>query len=213
VLDAIETGQGAFKGDMSPADMGRLMADMTASEKDAFLQGAQTAVADLLGNSANDVAAVRTLLRKPYNEAKLRVLIGDEATDDLMRSMDRELIFGKSANVVEGSSETARRTAAQGMVDPAQVDVAPQGVIGLVFGAINAARSKLRATMQPKVNRDMANLLASGNLTPQQLTQIARGQKAPIPLPVAPASLPLLPGQDFGSRPPLRITVDGSPGY
>jgi hypothetical protein len=210
VLEAIEEGRATFKADMSPADMQRLMADMTASEKDAFLQGAQTAVADLLGNSANDVAAVRTLLRKPYNEAKLRALIGSEATDDLLRAVDRELMFGQTANAVNSNSETARRTAAQGMVNPdAGPDIGPQGTIGLVFAAINAARGKLRATLQPKVNRDMAELLASKAIDPRALQMLTRAQKSPRALPIAPGTL-ALPGQDFGNRPPLRIVVDGA---
>lgn len=211
VLEAIEEGKSAFARDMSPADMGRLMANMTASEKDAFLQGAQTAVADMLGNSANDVAAVRSLLRKPYNEAKLRALIGDEATDDLLRAVDRELIFGQTANAVNSNSETARRLAAQGMVNPdGGPNVGPQDWMGLISGAINMARRKLAATMQPKVNRQSADLLTSGTLTPEQLATLTRAQQPPRALPVAPASLPLLPGQDFGNHPPLRILVDGA---
>lgn len=216
VLEAIEEGKGAFARDMSPADMGRLMADMTTSEKDAFLQGAQASVSDMLGNSANDVAAVRTLLRKPYNEAKLRALIGDEATDDLLRAVDRELMFGKTANAVEGNSETARRAAAQGMVNPELAPVQrPQDWIGLIFAGIDKARAGLRGVQQPKVNRQMAELLTSKAIDPRQLQMLTQAQKQPRGLPIAPGSvaLPALPGQDFGNRPPLRITVDGSPGY
>jgi len=214
VLDAIETGRGTFKGDMSPAELQRTMASLTASEKDAFLQGAQTAVADMLGNSANDVASVRTLLRKPYNEAKMRALIGNDATDELLRAVDRELMFGQTANAVAKNSETARRMNAQGMVNPdGGADLGPQGTIGLVFSAINAARAKLRAALQPGVNQQSADLLTSGAPTPQQMQMLTRAQEPPRALPIAPASVPLLPGQDLGNRPPLRITVDGSPGY
>lgn len=214
VLEAIETGRGTFKGDMSPAELQRTLANLTASEKDAFLQGAQTAVADMLGNSANDVASVRSLLRKPYNEAKMRALIGNEATDELLRAVDRELMFGQTANAVARSSETARRMNAQGMVNPdGGPDLGPQGTIGLVFSAINAARAKLRGALQPKVNQQSAEILTSGAPTPQQMQMLTRAQQPPRPLPIAPASLPLLPGQDFGNRPPLRIVVDGSPGY
>lgn len=214
VLEAIETGRGTFKGDMSPAELQRTMASLTASEKDAFLQGAQTAVADMLGNSANDVASVRALLRKPYNEAKMRALIGNDATDELLRAVDRELMFGQTANAVAKNSESARRMNAQGMVNPdGGADLGPQGTIGLVFSAINAARAKLRAALQPGVNQQSADLLTSGAPTPQQMQMLTRAQQPPRALPIAPASVPLLPGQDFGTRPPLRITVDGSPGY
>jgi hypothetical protein len=185
VLDAIEEGKATFKADMSPADMQRLMADMTTSEKDAFLPGAQTAVADLLGNSAND---------------------------DLLRAVDRELMFGQTANAVNSNSETARRTASQAMVNPdGGPELGPQGTIGLVFAAINAARGKLRATLQPKVNREMAELLTSKAIDPRQLQMLARAQKSPRPLPVAPGSLalPATPGQDFGDRPPLRLILNG----
>lgn len=196
VLEAVEEGQNTFTRNMSPADMGRLMANMTASEKDAFLQGAQTSIADLLGNSANDVASVRTLLRKPYNEAKMRALIGDEPTEELLRAVDRELIFGKTANAVEGNSETARRNAAQGMVNPEMTSVErPQGWMGLVFAAIDKARAALRAKTQPKVNAEMAELLTSRSLTPQQVQQLGRAGAPSRALPVAPGALPLTQGE------------------
>ena len=212
VLDAIEAGRGTFKGDLSPADMTRLMADMTASEKDAFLQGAQTAVADLIGNSANDVAAVRNLLRKPYNQAKLSALIGKEATDDLLRSIDRELMFGQTANVVAKNSETARRTMAANMVNPDQTDLGPQGYVGLVFAAINGARAKLRSAMQPKINSEMAQLLTSKTPSQQDIARLMAGQQPASPLPIAPAVLPLLPGVPGNNR-PLRIVVNGAGSY
>jgi len=204
VLEAIDQGRGAFARDMSPADMKRLMADMTVSEKDAFLQGAQTAVADLLGNSANDVAAVRTLLRKPYNEAKLRELIGSEATDDLLRGIDRELIFGKSGNVVAKNSETARRTLAAEMVNPQKKDVGSISTLGVILAGINKARGALGATLQPKVNRHAAELLSSKNLSPAQVQQINAAQRPPMPLPIAPASVPLL-SKDGSPIPMIRI--------
>lgn len=196
VLDAIEEGQATFTRNMSPADMSRLMANMTASEKDAFLQGAQTSIADMLGNSANDVASVRTLLRKPYNEAKMRALIGDGPTDELLKAIDRELVFGKTANAVEGNSETARRMAAQGMVNPEMASMQrPQDWMGLVFAAIDKARATLRATTQPKVNREMAELLASGPLSPAQLQQLGQASAGARPVPIAPAGLSVTQGQ------------------
>lgn len=207
VLDAIESGRGTFKGNMSPADMQRLMANMTGSEKDAFLQGAQTAVADMLGNSANDVATVRTLLRKPYNEAKLRLLIGSEGTDDLLRAVDRELLFGQTANAVSRNSETARRSMASGMVNPQQQDIYPQGVPGMVFAAINAARQKLRSVTQPRVNNQMAEILSSKALSPQDIARLTAGQAAPRSLPVAPATLPLLSPPGSTENRPLRVVV------
>lgn len=213
VLEAIESGRGTFKANMSPADMTRLMADMTASEKDAFLQGAQTALADLVGNAGNDVVAVRNLFRKSYNEAKLRALIGDDAATDLLRSIDRELMFGETANTVTKNSETARRTLAAGMVNPEQTDVSPQGVVGLVFAAINAARAKARSIMQPKVNSQMADLLSSKAPSQQDLARLMAGQAAPRPLPVAPGALPVLGGQAQDRNSPLRIVVNGAGSY
>lgn len=211
VLDALEEGQGAFKRDLSPESMEALLKDMTTSEKDAYLQGARQAVADLIGNSANDVRTVRDLLRKPYHQAKLRMLIGDEATNDLLNGMDRELIYGQTANVVAGNSETLRRSAAVGEVSGPTGSISPQTPMQLTFMAFNKAREALSGLHQGKINSQMAQILTSSKLTPAQIVQLSRAMKQPGALPIAPASVPMLTGT--GNSPanqpkPLEVLVD-----
>lgn len=208
VLEALTEGQSAFARDLSPESMETMLKDMTTSEKDAFLQGARQAVADLIGNSGNDVKVVRDLLRKPYHQAKLRMLIGDEATTDLLNGMDRELVYGQTANVVGGNSETMRRAAAMGEVAGATGAVSPQSNMQLLFMAFNKAREALSGVRQGKVNSQMAELLTSSRLTPAQIIQLSRAMKQPGALPVAPATVPLLTGtgaQD--QQAPLKVLL------
>lgn len=211
ILDALEEGQGAFKRDLSPESMETMLKAMTTSEKDAYLQGARQSVADLIGNSANDVRVVRDLLRKPYHQAKLRMLIGDSATDDLLSGMERELAYGQTSNVVSGNSETARRAAAMSEVAGPAGAISPQSNMQLAFIAFNKAREALSGIRQGKTNSQMADLLTSSNLTPGQIIQLQRAMRAPGALPIAPASVPQLTGTGTSpenQRKPLEILVD-----
>jgi hypothetical protein len=176
VLDAIEEGKGLLSKDVSPTQLQTRLAALSPSETDGLLAGFQSQVESALGNSGNDVAAVRNMFRKPWNEAKLRVLLGDDVANDVMQSIERELKFGQTSNVVSGNSETARRLAAQGLVNPQMQDLgyAPQSTFGFIISAINKARAVLRQKMQPKVNERMANILTAraGDIDPRLLRQM-----------------------------------------
>lgn len=212
VLDAIEAGKTVFAKDVTPRQLEQQIADMTDGEKDAFLQAARSSVEGLVGNATNDALAVRNLFKKGFNEQKLRILLGSDIADDLMRRINREAAFGVTTNVVTQNSETARRAAAQGMVDPTMAPTErPQGTIGLLFSAIDLARSRLRGVTQPKVNQGMAKLLTSGagGLDPALLSQLERAFAPAKNAALAPASGALL-GNQGGPNEPLRIVVQGA---
>jgi len=127
-------------------------------------------------------------LRKGWNEAKLRTLLGDELTADLLKRIDREVNFKKSENVVAGGSETAARQAAQREVDPQQANISQVSIVGLVLSAINKARAAVRGKMQPKVNSDLATILSATGQTidPAALSEV---QRAMQPQPFLPSGL------------------------
>lgn len=214
--DAIELGQTVLSKEVSPMQLQGMLKNMTAGEQDALLQGLQAHIGNLLGNSGNNVRTLRDMLRKPYNEGKLRILLGSDVTDDLLKRVDRQLMFGETANVVSSNSESARRLAAQARVNPDVKALNTGGdttLIGIVVQAINAARNGLRGKMQPKTNARMASFLASGagDIDPAMLNQIARGMKPQVPLLVAPASGGILANEMMGGnrKPVLDITVGG----
>jgi hypothetical protein len=188
VMEAIEEGQAALTKDMSPSQLKSQMASMSPSEQDAFLAGVQGSVEAAMGNAVNDPLALRNMFRKGWNQAKLRTLLGDELTEDLLKRIDREVTFGKTENVVAGNSETAARQAAQREIDPQQKPVAQPTVIGLVLSAINKARSGVRAKTQPKVNSDLAAFLKA-NGSSWDPSQISEVQRAMQPQPFLPSGM------------------------
>jgi hypothetical protein len=113
VLEAVETAQTVFSKDMSPGQLRSLLSAMTPSEKEAFLQSTRASLEAQLGNAVNDALSLRNTFKKGWNEEKLRIILGDEVADDLMRRINREAIFGQTANIVTQNSETAARLASQ----------------------------------------------------------------------------------------------------
>lgn len=188
VLEAIEDGQGVFGKDLSPSQLKSKLDGMSPSEQDAYLQGVRGSVEAQLGNAVNEPLALRNLLRKGWNESKLRLLLGDELTTDLLKRIDREVTFSKTRNVVTEGSETAARKSAQPEVDPQQADVKQINLLGLIFSAINKARAGVRGKIQPKVNSDLATILSATGKTidPAALSEV---QRAMQPQPFLPSGL------------------------
>jgi len=181
VLDAMDEGFNAFGKDTTPAQLQRSLTEMTPSERLAFLPGAQAWVESQMGNAVNDPAALRNMFRKGWNEQKLRIILGDDVADDLLKRIDRELTYGKTTNAVVGNSETARRAAAMGEVAPETARLGSVGLTGIILSAFNKARVVLSGVKQPKVNSKMAEALTStaATLDPTILAEIARSMKPP----------------------------------
>lgn len=188
VLDAVDSGYGIFGRDVTPAQLSRQMQDMTSSERDAFLAGAQSWVEAQLGNAVNDVASLRNTFRRGWNAEKLQTLLGKDVADDLLNSIERELQFGRTANAVAGNSETARRALAAGEVSPDLKPLHPEGVVGLASRAFNWTRAKMQGMKQPKVQQDMAQRLASElpSASPSFISEVDRAMK---PQPFLPTTL------------------------
>lgn len=203
VLEAMDAGETVFTKEMEPDALRAQMGSMTASEQSAFLESAQAWIAGQMGGAVNEALALRNLFKKGWNEEKLRILLGPDVADDIMRRINREAAFGKSANVVSGNSETARRAVAQGEVAPEYSRMErPQGLTGLLFYAFDKARTSLNGTMQPRTNARMAGLHTAGQLTPKQVQQLARAAIPAVPAMFAPAGVA---AGVTGERGPLQI--------
>lgn len=206
VMEAVDNGAAVFSKDVTPAQLARNLSNMTAGEKDAFLQGARSWVESQLGNAVNDVASLRNMFRKGWNEAKLRIILGDDVADDLLKRIDRESVYGKTSNVVEGNSETARRMAAMGEVAPETKDLSQTNWFGAVLAAFNKARAGIAGVGQKKVNQDMASLLTSKNATASQIRALTNGAAPKLPGVIAPGGigdLVAIPEK----RKPIEITI------
>lgn len=207
VLDAIDAGTQVFAKDMTPAQLKRTLDAMTAGERDAFLQGTRSYIEGQLGNAVNDVASLRNMFRKGWNESKLRLVLGDDIADDLLKRIDREMVYGKTTNAVDGNSETARRNASMGEVAPEKRDVSHANAVGLILAAINKARQTLAGAGQKKVNDQMAAML-SGKGGAAVARQLQNGMRPVTPGLVAPggaASVVAVPEK----RQPLELLITG----
>lgn len=207
VLDAIEAGQGVFTKATTPGQLKAMLDHMTVSERDAFLQAARSSIESQMGNAVNDALSLRNMFKKGWNEQKLRLILGDDVADDLMRRINREAVFGQTAHVVAGNSETAARTAAMSEVAPDMQKIEPASGLAWVFRAFNAARAGLHTPKQGKTNQQLAQLLMSGNFGPRAADQVARGMKPRSPFPIPGAALPMIP-----QHAPLKITVGANRG-
>lgn len=167
VLDAMEEGSKAFKNSLTPNQMRTQIMKMGDSEKEAFVQGARSAVADIMGTARNDANAARSAFMKGYNQEKLEILVGKEQATKMLQALDAETAFTGTRNVVTGNSETAARLAAQsdigaGTASPGVLEQAGNLNFGtaairmgdkLIGGARNAG--------QQKTNEELARLLTS----------------------------------------------------
>lgn len=210
VIEALDSGATAFSREMSPPQLRRTLQGMSASERDAYLQGARSQIEALMGNAVNDVASLRNTFRKGWNEQKLRILLGDDIADDLLRRIDRELAYGQTSNAVASNSETARRTLAQEEIAPSMGAVrAPRGrtFLDLVEGAFNAARNGIEGVRRPQINHNMARLQTATQLAPEQLRLIQNGARATRPGTLPPAAVAVIEQQR--RREPVEIVISG----
>lgn len=79
-------------------------------------QGARAEVDRILGNNANDIAALNRIIRTEgdWNRSRLSTLFGQDKADRLFRALESERVFADTNQVVTRNSETARRQMAIG---------------------------------------------------------------------------------------------------
>lgn len=164
--DAVEAGTNLFKRDNHPMEFARSFQEMSASERDALLQGARSAIEDAMGNAVNDATAVRNLLSRPYNRQKLEVLLGPDAAGQLIAGVERELAFSQTRNVVTGNSITAARQVSQQEAAPNMASTPSGGPWEFVARIFAGARNRLMTDRQKQENQSFAQMLM-GNQVPE----------------------------------------------
>lgn len=148
VLEAMETGKGVFKNPVSPAELQKTLAGMGQSEREAFQQGARSAIADIMGTARNDANAARAMFEKGYNQDKLAMLIGEDNATALFKLLGNERTFMNTRNAVLGNSSTARRAEVMRELGDNSGDPgALRNVLNMRFG--DAATGALRTVGKP----------------------------------------------------------------
>lgn len=86
----------------------------------AFGKGSRGEIDRLIGTKANDLEALKSALRGEgsWNAQKLATVHGQEATDALLASVDRNAHFRENFRAIVKNSQTAQRTAAKEALQP-----------------------------------------------------------------------------------------------
>ncbi len=121
--EAVEQGTqylGSGKTTPSPDRFADEFAQRQPGEKIAFAKGSRGNIERILGTKANDLQALRGELQGEggWNTAKIGTVHGQDAADQLVNSVDRNLKFRDTYNKVVENSQTAQRTAAANAMKP-----------------------------------------------------------------------------------------------
>lgn len=121
--DAVEAGTqylGSGKTTPFPERFAAEFAPLSQGEKIAFAKGSRGNIERILGTKANDLQALRSELQGEggFNTAKLATVHGQDAADQLIGSVERNLKFRDTYNKVVENSQTAQRTAAAKAMKP-----------------------------------------------------------------------------------------------
>jgi hypothetical protein len=157
--DAVEAGTqylGSGKTTPSPERFADEFGPLSQGEKIAFAKGSRGNIERVLGTKANDLQALRGELQGEggWNTSKIATVHGQQAADDLMASVDRNLKFRDTYNKVVENSQTAQRNAAASAMKPTPASETPlinpnMSATGLVAtGAKKAAISVANALLR-----------------------------------------------------------------
>lgn len=175
---------------MKTRDVHSAVADLTPSEREAFLTGAVEAIREKIGRArSGDMAGFRALETDNAME-KLRAVFppgkeGTRALADLMRSIRNERTLKETHSAVLRGSQTAPRAAAGralglDVADPTTAEMLNAPVRTGVLGAVNKALRAMGRESQPTVEALTDMAFSSGNAA----NIIAEMQRRGIPQPL-----------------------------
>jgi hypothetical protein len=121
--EAVEAGTqylGSGKTTPSPDRFAADFEPLSQGEKIALAKGSRGNIERVLGTKANDLQALRGELQGEggWNTAKIATVHGQDAANQLMGSVERNLKFRDTHNKVVENSQTAQRQAAQRSMKP-----------------------------------------------------------------------------------------------
>lgn len=153
-------------------------------------QGASAEIDRILGNNANDVAALNRLIKGEgdWNRAKLASLFGEEKTNKLIQVLDNEKTFADTSNFATGNSVSANRLQYQkqyggsgsGMTIPEYYGTG--GILGALRGAGVKIGGKLLsgimdARSEARNSKIAEALMGKGEVVDALLQQQLRGNR------------------------------------
>lgn len=111
---------GSGKTTASPERFATEFERLQPGEQIAFAKGSRGNIERVLGTKANDLQALRSELQGEggWNTAKIAAVHGQDAADQLVGTVDRNLKFRDTYNKVVENSQTAQRQAAANAMKP-----------------------------------------------------------------------------------------------
>jgi hypothetical protein len=110
VYDAIENGRGFF--DLDARTLKKTYDALGASEKDGFAIGAYDAIRTKIQSGADGIDQIKRTFGSPEKRDQIKVLIGDDAFENLSKQLNREKAIRSTDIQITGGSPTQRRTEA-----------------------------------------------------------------------------------------------------
>jgi hypothetical protein len=172
---AVELGTqylGTGKTTASPGRFADEFQRLEPGEQIAFAKGSRGNIERALGTKANDLQALRTELQGEggWNTAKIAAVHGQDAANDLVGTVDRNLKFRDTHNKVVENSQTEMRRSARESMKPTPASETPMfnpnstlvgiGTTALKKGAMTVANALTRSDPTRSYG-EVANILAA----------------------------------------------------
>lgn len=122
LMDQIDRGRDTFLGSRSGLSVDELREELrglSGPELAARIQGARSAITEAMGDSIRGQTTMRDKLLAQNNRAKLRLLIGDDRANPLIRDLESErFLTAQDQNVRGGSQTTPKKERVNALMPP-----------------------------------------------------------------------------------------------
>ena len=169
VKNALDDGAKAFNNNLSPDALQRYISGLDESAREAYISGARQKVADVMGTARNDAQSARALFNKGYNAEKARILLGDDAANQLLSAIKSEDAFQATKNAIIGGSDTAAKLNAQDLIAANRNNAGVlRSAANMNFGdaavsAVDSILGGISAGRNEKINNEIAKILIGNN--------------------------------------------------
>lgn len=168
---AIEDGRRAFSGGavsaITPDQLAAQWRRMSDAEKDAYRTGAREYIAAVMGNARNAPASAWGQMTTGFNDAKMRIIFGPEAADEIMQTLRAERAFSETrGRVTQGTMTSMREAAREDIADLREPDTGRRpGPIGRLRDTINEAGNAaidavLYGPSRSRANQELGRILS-----------------------------------------------------
>lgn len=168
---AIDDGRSAFSGGAATAETPDQLAArwqrMTDAEKDAYRTGAREYIASVMGTARNAPASAWGQMTTGFNDAKMRIIFGPDAADEIMQTLRAERAFSETrGQVTQGSMTAMREAAREDIADLREPDTGRRpGPIGRLRDTINEAGNAaidavLYGPSRSRANQELGRILS-----------------------------------------------------